>query len=281
MRVINATEQPMLQGSAVAIGSFDGVHRGHRQLLNTLRRIGVEAGLKTALVTFDPLPRAVIFPESAPPLICNVQTRLQLLEKTGAVDYCCVLPFNEQMRQETVENFIEANLIRRLGMRILVVGENFACGRGRQGDVAYLTMLGRRYGFSVAAQPLHTLRGLPRCSSTEARRLIELGELADAARLLDRAHEMTGVVLGDAGSKRKGILHVALDENLCAPPEDDYLGSVRMSAEAGPWRKAMLKVCAAMSRGGKIVHLTFAGNHRARAGDTLTIRFAQRAVFST
>jgi len=281
MKIINMTAQAALQGSAVAVGSFDGVHRGHRQLLSALRRIGAEAGLKTALVTFDPLPRAVIFPESAPPLICSVQMRLQLLEQTGAVDYCCVLPFSEQMRQQTVEEFVEASLIRRLGMRILVVGENFVCGRGRKGDVAYLTEFGRRYGFSVEVQPLHTPRGVPRCSSTEARRLIELGELADAARLLDRAHEMTGVVLGNAGSKRRSILHVALDENICIPPEDDYLGAARMSGGAGRWRKAMLKVCATMPWRRRIVHLTFTSEHRARAGDALTTRFKQRAVART
>jgi riboflavin kinase / FMN adenylyltransferase len=281
MRIIDATEQAALQGSVVAVGSFDGVHRGHRQLLNALRRIGVEAGLKTALVTFDPLPRAVISPETAPPLICSVQMRLQLLEQTGAVDYCCVLPFNEQTRQETVEEFVEGSLIRRLGMRNLVVGENFACGRERKGDVAYLTELGRRYGFSVEVQPLHTPSGLPRCSSTEARRLIELGELAEAARLLDRAHEITGVVLGNAGSKRRSILHVALDESFCTPPEDDYLGAARMSDGAGRWRKATLKVCAAMSWRRRIVHLTFAGEHHARAGDTLTMRFKQRALLDT
>src|SRR3546814_2216621 len=80
-------------------------------------------------------------------------------------------------------------------MRILVVGENFACGRGRKGDLAYLSALGEQFGFTVQPQPLHAPHGAPRCSSTETRRLIQLGELTEAARLLDRSHEMTGVVM--------------------------------------------------------------------------------------
>src|SRR3546814_5536214 len=91
------------------------------------------------LVTFDRIPRAVISPEAAPPLLCNIETRLDLLRQTGLVDYCCVLPFDEQRQRETVDDFVINNLVRRLGMRILVVGENFACGRGRQGDLAYLS----------------------------------------------------------------------------------------------------------------------------------------------
>src|SRR3546814_13627906 len=73
------------------------------------------------LVTFDRIPRAVISPEAAPPLLCNIETRLDLLRQTGLVDYCCVLPFDEQRQRETVDDFVINNLVRRLGMRILVV----------------------------------------------------------------------------------------------------------------------------------------------------------------
>jgi riboflavin kinase/FMN adenylyltransferase len=277
MRMIEATGQATLLGSVVAVGSFDGVHRGHRELLRALRRIGIKAGLKTALVSFDPIPRAVIFPESAPPLICSVQTRLRLLAQTGDVDHCCVLPFDERMRNETVEDFI-AKLIDRLGMRILVVGENFACGRGRKGNVAYLSELGVRYKFSVEVQALHTPHGLSRCSSTETRRLIRLGEVAQVARLLDRPHEMTGLVLEEAGSQRRNSLQVALDENLCTPPKGDYLGAIRVSGEASPWTGAMLMVGEAIGRGRSIVQLKSAGDLRAKTGDALILRFAQRVA---
>jgi riboflavin kinase/FMN adenylyltransferase len=275
MKIIEASVLPALPSSVVTVGCFDGVHRGHRQLLSILRRTAVEKGLKTALLTFDPMPRAVIAPESAPPLICSLPTRLRLLEETGCVDYCCVLPFNKAMQEQSADEFIVENLVRRFGMRALVVGENFACGRARTGTIPYLVEFGKRHHFLVNAQPLHAPRGMDHCSSTETRRLIQLGKLSEAARLLDRAHEMTGVVVNWA--KRANVLEVAVDKNLCVPPEDQYLGAIRKS---GPdyWRKAVLTVCDTTPQGERMVRLAIAGDIRAGVGDALRMRFAQRAV---
>ncbi len=275
MQIVDRAQLAVLASSVVAVGSFDGVHRGHRTLLRTLRRLGDTAGMKTALVTFDPIPRALIYPASAPPLLCTVSTRLRLLASSGAVDYCCVLPFDERRRHETFEEFVTHDLIRRFGMKMLVVGENFACGRGRKGDVVALRELGRSCGFSVEAQPLHTPRGLPSCSSSEARRLIQLGELVKAARLLDRVHEMTGVVLANREFVQPNEIQVALDDNLCAPPEEDYLGAVRIS-ETANWKKAILRICNATSIGRRTVHITLGSDIRVKTGDALTMRFAQR-----
>ena len=177
MQMVNSAQLAVLASSVVTVGSFDGVHRGHRHLLRTLRRVANRTQLKTTLVTFDPIPRTVVHPEIALPLICSVQTRLRLLRQTGCVDHCCVVPFNLQMQSQAIDEFIVDNLMRRFGMRVLVVGQNFACGRGREGDVAYLTELGKQHNFSVEVQLLHAPHGLQRCSSTEARRLIQQGEL--------------------------------------------------------------------------------------------------------
>ncbi|WP_076865434.1 FAD synthetase family protein [Bradyrhizobium mercantei] len=279
MQIVDRAQVAVLASSVVAVGSFDGVHRGHRKLLRTLRRLGDNAGLKTVLVTFDPIPRAVIHPASAPPLICTVSTRLRLLAGSGAVDYCCVLPFDERRRHETFEEFVTHDLIRRFGMKILVVGENFACGRGRKGDIVSLKELGKSRDFSVEAQPIHAPRGLPNCSSSEARRLIQRGDLVKAARLLDRVHEMTGVVLGNRGAVPSQI-QVVLDDNLCAPPEEDYLGAVRIS-ETDRWKKAMLRISNATSIGRRTVHVTLGSDIRVKTGDALTMRFAQRVAATT
>jgi riboflavin kinase / FMN adenylyltransferase len=275
MKIIEASVSSALPSSVVTVGCFDGVHHGHRRLLSVLRRTAADKGLKTALLTFDPIPRAVIAPESAPPLICNLQTRLRLLEETGCVDYCCVLPFNKAVQEQSADEFIVENLVKRFGMRALVVGENFACGRARTGTIPYLIEFGKRHSFLVHAQPLHTPSGMGHCSSTETRRLIQLGKLSEAARLLDRAHEMTGVVV--KGARQANVLEVALDSNLCAPPEDQYLGAVRKS---GPdyWRRAVLTVCEADPRGERMARLASAGDIQAAVGDALRIRFARRAV---
>jgi riboflavin kinase/FMN adenylyltransferase len=279
MKILNMVDRAVLRGSVVTIGSFDGVHRGHRKLLAVLRQTGIRMGLETALVTFDPVPRVVVSPESAPPLICSVERRLDLLRSTGCVDYCALLRFDERMQSESVEDFVVGGLVDRLGMRVLLVGENFACGRGRKGDVAYLTELGLRHGFSVEALPLHTPPGVVRCSSTETRRLIQQGELAAAAGLLDRLHEITGVILDEAVAGR-GI-QAAIDERLCVPPNADYVGAFRIAGGIRQWRDAKLKVCDAVSQGGRVVRLTFNGNLGAKAGDTLTMRFAERVAFDT
>src|SRR3546814_16820442 len=107
-------------------------------------------------------------------------------------------------------------------MRILVVGENFACGRGRKGDLAYLSALGEQFGFTVQPQPLHAPHGALRCSSTETRRLIQLGELTEAARLLDRSHEMTGVVIEETGANQYKPLRVDVYPTPSTPPNDAY-----------------------------------------------------------
>jgi riboflavin kinase / FMN adenylyltransferase len=275
MKIIEALVSPALPSSVVTVGSFDGVHRGHRHLLSVLRLTAVEKGLQTALLTFDPLPRAVIAPESAPPLICNLQTRVRLLEETGCVDYCCVLPFNKAAQEQSADEFIVTTLVRPLGMRALVVGQNFACGRSRTGTIPYLIEFGKRHNFLVKALPLHAPRGMSYCSSTETRRLIQLGKLSEASYLLDRAHEMTGVIVG--GTRQANVFEVALDKNLCAPPEDQYLGAI-CKAGTGYWRKAILTVCDATSRGERMVRLAITGDIRAAIGDALRMRFAQRAM---
>jgi riboflavin kinase/FMN adenylyltransferase len=233
-------------------------------------------GLETVLVTFDPLPRAVISPESAPRLICDLKTRLNLLKSTGCVDHCVVLRFDDRMRHVTVDDFVVGNLVNRVGMRRLLVGENFACGSGRTGDVSYLAELGLRYGFSVEALPLHTPAGVPRCSSTEVRRLIQQGELIAAAGLLDRAHEIAGVVIDRSGSAND--VRVAIDSGLCLPAKADYLGAFRIEEGDRPWRNAELKICDATSEENPTVRLTVNGGACAKVGDAVTMRLTERVA---
>lgn len=278
MKMIDKKDVAAVPASVVAIGSFDGVHLGHRKLLNTLRDLGESAGLDTALVTFDPIPRMFISPESAPRLICSIDTRLKLLAETGAIDHCHLIHFNEDVRQLSVDDFIRQHLIDRLGMRALVVGENFACGRGRTGDVAYLRELGSRLGFSVITQPLLTPKGMGRCSSTETRRLIQCGEMAEAARMLNRAHEVPGVVFGESSFRRSRNLQVAIDKHLCTPPNDNYEGAIRVVDRPYEWEMTKLTVSGQSAQGQTMVNLTVRGEFPARIGDNLAMRFSQRAA---
>ncbi|MGO4326082.1 FMN adenylyltransferase [Cupriavidus sp. 2TAF22] len=277
MRVITEASEFAPRGAVVSIGMFDGVHRGHRRVLSLLRARGRQAGLPAVVVTFDPHPRAVVHPDGPPPLLSSLDERLALLAATGDADACLVLRFDRQRSAQAVEDFVGTTLAGQLGMRALVVGENFACGRGRKGKVDYLRMLGALWGFAVEPVPLRgpaeAVAG-NHCSSSETRRLIQLGEVRAAAALLARPHEISGVV---AAAQAPSALQVMLPQGMCMPAADDYAGAVRCAGRALPWTPAILRVIPASAGGMRAVHLLTRENIDAACGERMTLRFFHRA----
>jgi len=136
------------QGSAVTIGAYDGVHLGHRALLAELQERARARGLVSAVVTFDRHPATVVRPESAPPLLTDLDQKLELLASCG-VDRTVVVPFDRSRADETAEDFVGEILVDALGSRLVVVGEDFHFGHGRKGNVALLRELGVHEGFEV------------------------------------------------------------------------------------------------------------------------------------
>jgi riboflavin kinase/FMN adenylyltransferase len=188
---------PPAHGSAVTIGAYDGVHRGHQQLIAALRDEAVARGLSTVVVTFDRHPATVVRPSSAPDLLTDLDQKLELLAGTG-VDRTLVVPFDRHRADETAEEFVDEVLVGALAARLVVVGENFHFGHGRKGDVALLRELGRVRGFEVVGWRLVAdPEGTP-VSSTRVRQCLAVGDVAQAAALLGRPHEVRGpVVRGD------------------------------------------------------------------------------------
>jgi riboflavin kinase/FMN adenylyltransferase len=279
MKVITDSSGYALPGTVVSIGMFDGVHRGHAKVLRQLREHGDRLGLPTAVVTFDPHPRAVVRPEACPRLLSSVDDRMQLLATTGAVDHCLVLRFDQQRSQQDAEGFVRDTLLAQLGMRELIVGENFACGRGRLGTVAYLSALGLTLGFRVAPVTLDAVPGTQeavRSSSTEARRLIQIGDLAGASSVLQRPHEMTGTITQASRTPRRRI-HAALANAMCAPAEADYVGAVRRNGSAAPWIPALLQVRDDRESSRRMVQMLAEDEVDVSPGDELRIRFVDRA----
>lgn len=278
MKVITDASEFGLPSAVVSIGMFDGVHRGHRRVLKQLRDIGRQRLLPTVLVTFDPHPRAVLRPASRPPLLSSLADRLALLARTDAVDYCLVLAFDHKRGAEPVEDFVEGTLVRQLGIRSLVVGENFACGRGRKGDVDYLRTLGERSGFAVHAASLRSAsdpQGVAHCSSTETRRLIQIGDVGGAAALLDRPHEMTGMIAGPTQGRRS-VLEVTLPEGICTPAAFDYAGDVTKKDAALPWIPAVLQVREDRVADRRSVQLIADKDLGVKAGDLIRLRFLSK-----
>lgn len=198
---------------AVAIGSFDGVHRGHRAILAALARL--EDRIPT-VVTFDPHPRVALGHQV--PLLTTVERRVELLAAEG-VEEVLVAPFDLGVAALEPEEFVAA-VLRPIGTRTVVVGENFRFGRARAGDVALL----ERLGFDVVVVP-----PVPGFSSTAAREALARGDVVEAARLLGRPPEVDGVVV--AGDARGGTLgfptaNLAVQPDLLVAAHGIYAGAV-------------------------------------------------------
>ncbi len=214
-------------GVAVTIGFFDGVHLGHRALIEATRRRAEELGARTAAVTFDRHPATVVRPDSAPLLLTDLDQRLERLAEAG-VDLTLVLRFDEDRAQEQAEDFVREVLVERLSTRAVVVGADFHFGHRRQGNVALLRSLGHRFGFSVQGLELTTPVLPDRClpgrsgvlqaavSSTAIRRALADGDLGAANAMLGRAHEVRGVV--ERNDRRGGSQLGYPTANVAVPP---------------------------------------------------------------
>ncbi|HUC38137.1 MAG TPA: bifunctional riboflavin kinase/FAD synthetase [Acidimicrobiales bacterium] len=189
---------PPVNGSAVTIGAYDGVHLGHRHLLEELRRSAGVRGLETVVVTFDRHPATVVRPESAPSVLTDLDQKLELLASTG-VDKTVVVTFDEARADETAEDFVTEVLVGALGARLVVVGRDFHFGHGRKGNVALLEEMGARHGFQVVGLALESDLQGEAVSSTRIRRALEEGDVRSAAGLLGRHHQVRGIVVHGAG----------------------------------------------------------------------------------
>ncbi len=195
---------------SVALGTFDGVHRGHLRVIDAARR----AGLRTTVVTFHPHPRAVLGGQVE--LLATLERRLELLEEAGVEDVL-VLRFDEQLAALTADEFAEG-ILRGIGAETVVAGETFRFGRGREGDLELL----ERLGFDVRRVPI-----VDNVSSSLIRELVHAGDPARAATLLGRPPEVEGIVVrGDGRGRELGFPTANLDvpTDLLVPPNGVYAG---------------------------------------------------------
>jgi riboflavin kinase/FMN adenylyltransferase len=192
---------PSGRGSILAIGNFDGIHLGHQAILRAaVQRAAKTKDVPTAL-TFDPSPRKILRPESAPPRVSTNQQRMDWFGIVG-LEAAVVLPFTLDLARLSPEEFVEQILVRGLHVRAVLVGENFRFGHKQAGDVALLRQLGARYGFAVEIiPPVAFDREV--VSSTAIRREIAAGNVTHAARLLGRPFALTGEIVSGTGTGRR------------------------------------------------------------------------------
>jgi riboflavin kinase/FMN adenylyltransferase len=216
-------------GTAVTIGAYDGVHLGHRALLDDLSLRAAEAGLEAVVVTFDRHPASVVRPESAPLQLTCLEQKLELLRECG-IERTLVVRFDRARADETAEDFVAEVLVEQLSARLVVVGEDFHFGHGRKGNVELLRRLGAEHGFDVIGVSLTAGAG-DAVSSTRIRALVAQGQVAEAAELLGRPHEVWGtVVRGDGrGGPQLGFptANVQVPDDIALPGDAVYAGHYR------------------------------------------------------
>jgi riboflavin kinase/FMN adenylyltransferase len=188
---------PELAPCALAIGNFDGVHIGHRKILEKTRALASGHGLQAVVLTFDPHPMNVVAPERLPKLLMTPARRAAIFEQCG-FDQTVVLEFTAQVARLSAEQFISQVLAGKLHARWIVVGENFRFGHRGAGNIETLRQQGERYGFqAVSVEPVRI--GGQAVSSTRVRRLLGEGRIAPVRKLLCRAFTLEGPIVPGHG----------------------------------------------------------------------------------
>jgi len=206
----------------LALGNFDGVHRGHRKILERLRRVAGERGATSVVMTFDPHPPRVVRPDKAPPLIMTKAQKLEALEEAG-VQGAAIVRFTHELSQWDPETFVRNVLVEWLRVSEVWVGANFLFGHDRSGNFSLLRSLGARYGFK--AEKIDPVRYKDFVvSSTRVRRLVAEARVDEASALLGHPYVIEGMVVhGDKRGRTIGFPTANLcTDNELIPPHGVY-----------------------------------------------------------
>lgn len=189
---INSDKQN-ITASIVTIGNFDGVHNGHTAIFKHLKQKSLALDIPSAIVTFEPHPLKILTPETAPLMITTFEQKSALIEKWG-IDYLVTVPFSEAFSKMSAGDFVRKVLCSSLGMKHIIIGHDYAFGRGREGTFATLEQLGTEYGFSVEDLPAIG-NGDIIFSSSLVRVAISDGDMNLAMQILGHYYEISGTVV--------------------------------------------------------------------------------------
>lgn len=219
IRNIDEISAPFKNG-VITIGNFDGVHIGHQALFyEVIERAHMIDGTSIAM-TFEPHPLRVLKKNHTPPLITLLEQKVELIERSG-VDVLICVPFTLEFAAVTAVSFVEDLLVRKIGVKAIVLGEDYAFGRNREGNIDLLNKLAPRLGFEVVVTSLiRSVQGVSaRISSTAIRQLVLAGDMQQACKMLGRHFQLRGVVVTgrDRGGKLLGFptANLQIEEELC------------------------------------------------------------------
>lgn len=226
---------PDVTRTAVTVGSFDGVHRGHQDVLRQLVARARQLRVHSLLVTFEPHPLEVVNPAAAPRLLTVGDEKLEVLAESG-IDYVAVLPFTPALAAFSAERFVDEILLGRFRMHDLLMGHDHRFGHNRSGDAATMRRLGAERGFEVNVVPAVTVNGGQSVSSTAIRRAVAGGDLQEAFIGLGRHYAIGGTVV--EGARRGRVIGFPTANvpvpgpGKLLPPEGVY--AVRVQTSQGP-----------------------------------------------
>ena len=240
MRVVTDLAGLERRPRALAIGTFDGVHAGHRAVIGRAVSLAAEGGLLGSVVTFDRHPMSVVDPSHAPRLLTPLSEKIRLIEELGPEELV-LMPFDEGLAALTPAGFCDQVLSAALQARVVVVGENFNFGAGGAGDAARLRTCGAAHGFETVAVGLVTEHGKT-ISSTRIRRLLKRGELEEVREILGRPPSATGVVVaGDRRGRTLGVptANIDVEAGTIFPGRGVYAARVLVD---GVWHRAAVNI---------------------------------------
>jgi riboflavin kinase/FMN adenylyltransferase len=204
MRIVRSVPAAAAGPIALTIGNFDGVHLGHQAMVKRLKDVAADRQLPACAMTFEPHPREFFAPDRAPVRLTSLREKLELLAALG-MDRAYVCRFDYRLAQTSAGEFIERMLVRGLGVKHVLVGDDFRFGARRGGDFTLLKQYAERLGYTADAMSSVTLHG-ERVSSTAVREALAAGDLARATRLLGRPYSISGrVVRGDGLGRKLGF----------------------------------------------------------------------------
>lgn len=211
------------QRTVATLGNFDGVHLGHQAILRHVVEEAAKESLPSVVVTFDPVPRKVLQPDTAPPLIQTIEQRLKAFEECD-VDHTIVVAFTLEFARQTPDEFVRRYLVESLRVRKFIVGLNFTFGYRKQGNLDFLKKAARDLDFEVEGLS-DVSRDDARISSTRIRESVLAGKVDDAAQFLGRPFSLTGTIVpGEQLGGRIGVPTANLSvENELLPPRGVYV----------------------------------------------------------
>ena len=196
--------QPEDHGCVLTIGNFDGVHKGHQRVISALVTKAKALNCVAAVLVFEPQPQELFAPDKAPARLCRLRDKYALLAELGVERLICVI-FNRKFASQSAEQFIEHLLVEKLGIKHLIVGDDFHFGKNRTGDFSMLSQAGKNFGFDVTDTASYKMANC-RISSTAIRQALEQDNLVDVENMLGRPYSIIGKVFhGDKRGRQLGF----------------------------------------------------------------------------